>query len=413
MTWAQVCDRRLARHALDRPAPDPVAVAARVCGVHAQVMSTAEVAIGIRTAGVTRVDVRAALWQERSLVKTYGPRGTVHLVPASELALWCAALSAAPWPRSGQPPAIRLSPEQTEAVLDAIGAALREGDRTADELDEWIGRAAGTWAVQPVLPAFAGLWPRWRQAIATAAYRGVLCFGPARGRRVTYTAPARWLAGAPGTAGPPAAPDTAGGGASAVAASGPAALAEVTLRFLDTYGPATPQQFGQWLGVPGPAARDLFGSLVDRLCEVDMDGTVAYLPAGDTSQAAGGSAAAGGPARAAGPAGPARRVRLLPYFDPYTVGCHPRSALFPGPAAQRALSGGQAGTVPVLLRDGVVAGVWQQRRAGHSIEVTVEPFVALGAGQRRELDAEVARLGEIQQAQPTLTLGTVTARGHL
>ena len=45
-----------------------------------------------------------------------------------------------------------------------------------------------------------------------------------------------------------------------------------------------------------------------------------------------------------------RGVRLLPYFDAYTVGCHPREQLFPGLAAQRALSRGQAGNVPVLLR---------------------------------------------------------------
>src|SRR2546430_11134802 len=29
-----------------------------------------------------------ALWQDRSLVKTFGPRGTVHLLPAADLPMW-------------------------------------------------------------------------------------------------------------------------------------------------------------------------------------------------------------------------------------------------------------------------------------------------------------------------------------
>jgi len=103
----------------------------------------------------------------------------------------------------------------------------------------------------------------------------------------------------------------------------------------------------------------------------------------------------------------------LPYFDVYAVGCHPREALFPGPAAQRALARGQAGPVPVLLVGGVVAGVWHQRRAGRGIDVRVEPFGRLTAAQRRELDDQVGRLGEIQAATATLSIGTVAAGKHL
>jgi len=397
MTWSQVCRRRLERHWLTRPAPDAATVAGAVCGVHAQVMSAAEVAIGLRTAGVTRAGVRAALWQRRDLVKTYGPRGTVHLYPAAELASWCAALAAAPWPPSGLPAAARLSAPQTAEVLDALAVALATDDLTAAELDREVARRAGPWAVDPVLPAFGGTWPRWRQALATAAYRGVLCFGPHHGRYTTYTSPARWL---PGFA--PAGPGTAAAGAD------PTAFA--VLRYLAGYGPATAAQFGQWLGVPARAARELFARLSPQLTEVRVGtgGEVAYLPAGDGPA---GDGPAGGPgARATG----ATSVLLLPYFDPYPVGCHPRPAVFPGPAADRALPGGQAGPVPVLLVAGVVAGVWQQRRTGARIAVTVEPFVPLSAAARRRLDVQAQRVATIAEGRLAgLTLGTVTARGHL
>jgi hypothetical protein len=105
-------------------------------------------------------------------------------------------------------------------------------------------------------------------------------------------------------------------------------------------------------------------------------------------------------------------VRLLPYFDAYAVGCFPRERLFPGVAATRALARGQAGNYPVLLVDGVVAGVWHQRRAGKAIEVTVEPFGRLSAAHGRALDEQVQRLGQLLEGAPRLTVGPVTAGAH-
>ena len=96
LSWAAVCARRLDRHGLVAPAQNaqPADVAAAICGAHAQLLSAAELSIGLRLAGGTRADVRAALWTERSLVKTFGPRGTVHLLPTRDLPMWTGALSA-------------------------------------------------------------------------------------------------------------------------------------------------------------------------------------------------------------------------------------------------------------------------------------------------------------------------------
>ncbi len=95
------------------------------------------------------------------------------------------------------------------------------------------------------------------------------------------------------------------------------------------------------------------------------------------------------------------------------VGCHPRERLFPGIAKERALAGGQAGTVPVLLVDGLVAGVWHQRRSGRKIAIMVESFGTLTAHQRYELEEQVARIGDIMEGRPELTYGEVTVGKHL
>jgi Winged helix DNA-binding domain len=73
---------------------------------------------------------------------------------------------------------------------------------------------------------------------------------------------------------------------------------------------------------------------------------------------------------------------------------------------------GQAGNYPILLVDGVVGGVWHQRRSGRKLTITVEPLRELTATHRRQLDDEVDLVGAVMGATPTLTMGTVTVGPH-
>jgi len=380
LTWSGVTARRMARHALAEPATDlgPADIAGLLCGVHAQVLSAAELSVGRRIAGATRADVQRALWEQRTLVKTFGPRGTIHLLPAADLPVWTGALTALPSPVPVHPEGVRFTPEQAGEVIAAIGDALTDTELTVDELTEAIAERAGPWAVERTMDAFQDKWPRWRQLTSTAAHRGRLCFGPDRGRKVTYTNPHRWLPGFR-------------------PADGDAALRRLITRYLYAYGPATPQHFARWLGIPPRHAAGLFAKLGAELERVELDGEPGWTLAGDT----------------AAPPRPHRGIRLLPYFDAYIVAGQPRERLYPGAAAARALTpAGQAGNYPVLLVDGVVGGVWHQRRSGHRLAITVEPLRELTAPQRRQLDDEAALAGAVLEATATLTVGTVTAGPH-
>ena len=66
----------------------------------------------------------------------------------------------------------------------------------------------------------------------------------------------------------------------------------------------------------------------------------------------------------------------------------------------------------LLLVDGVVGGVWHQRRSGRKLAVTVEPLQELTASQHRQLDDEVELVGAVMEAEPTLTVGRVTVGPH-
>src|ERR1044071_9891680 len=98
ISWAQAAAWRMRQQYLDRRAPagSMLAVASRLRGLHAQLMSPAELAVWARVDDLDRGDVRRALWDDRTLVKTWAMRGTLHLLPAGELPLWHAALSTSP-----------------------------------------------------------------------------------------------------------------------------------------------------------------------------------------------------------------------------------------------------------------------------------------------------------------------------
>jgi hypothetical protein len=386
VTWAEVCARRLERHGLSSPFEGiPLSeIAGTLCGVHAQVISAAEWAIGLRTKTATSEHVQEAIWIDKSLVKAFGPRGTVHLLARDDLPMWIGALSAIPLSSSSTPkdPAtlpekVRLMPEQTDLIVDIISDVLRRKEMTIEELDEAVIGAAGPWVADRVVPAFGGMWPRWRLALAIAGIRGALCYGPNQGRKVTYTSPERYLPGFRPL-------------------EGRLAITRVVKRYLLAYGPATPQQFAKWLNISPKWSTELFLAMAEELQQVEVDGEPAWVAAGDTSFPS------------SGPQG----VQLLPYFDSYLVGCHPRDRLFPGIAAERALSGGQAGNFRVMLVDGIAAGVWSLRKSSRKLHITVEPFSGLTAMHMRLLEGQAERIGQFFGGQPHLTIGAVTTGAH-
>jgi Winged helix DNA-binding domain len=378
LTWEQISARRLARHGLTTQAPaerlaDQVSV---ICGAHAQVMSAAEVSIALRVSGGTAADVRAALWEDRTLVKAFGPRGTVHVLRASDLPDWNAVLAAALTP-PGFAPSVLLSAEQTDAVVAAVADAVSEADRTLEELDAEVVARAGAWAGERVMPAFQEYWPRWRQAMRVAAFRGALCFGPNRGARVTYTSPRRWLGAYRPT-------------------SADAATGRILRHYLHAYGPSSPAFFARWLNSTPAWARAAFRLLGDEVEPIEVEVVRLWQLADD---------------RAASDGTPGA-TRLLPYFDAYVVGCQPREWLFPARAAERALTRSQAGNVPVLLIGDTVAGVWHQRKSAKRLAITVEGLRRLSAAERGRIGEEAERIGQIQAAAVTLTFGSVSAGPH-
>ena len=210
MTWEAVRALRTARsHLAERaPAGQLVEVARDVCGIHAQVMGSAELQLAARVDGITQADVREALWERRELAKTWTLRGTLHIHPADELSLWTSALRAV---EEGEDP----------AVTAAIGDALRGRRLTREELADAVVERVGPGPRERLASG-------WGYFLGDAAAAGLLCFGPPEGARVTFVHPEDWL------------------GRQRVWEPAEA-LREVARRYATTYAPAGLRQLRAWL----------------------------------------------------------------------------------------------------------------------------------------------------------------------
>lgn len=355
-------------HLTDRARPGSTAAAdvvadvvAGVCGVQAQLAGAAELSVGVRVDDVTRDDVRAALWERRTLVRVWAMRGTVHLLPAAELPLWMAALDVTPL---GTDPAWLarhgLVAGDVDAVVEAIGEALSGRALLREELAEEVVARVGKHVRAPLMSG-------WGVLLMPATRRGLLCHGPARGSKATFVRADEWIGG--------------------WREHDPReALAEVYRRFLATYGPARAADIERWTGAPLPAD---VAATVDTV-EVAVGRRRCVALRDDPFPDEGGDLP----------------VRLLPKYDCYVLGSYPRETAVPkevGPrlrAHPRGRYEGAAGH-STLLVDGVVAGVWERR----GDVVRVEPYRELDARLRAGLEAEVVRLASFDATPAELSIG--------
>lgn len=359
LSWQSVLAWRVARQGLAEraAAADWMDVVRRICGLHAQVQSAAELTLWARVEGPPAAAVAEALWTERTLVRTWVMRGTLHLLPADELAMWVGAQGAlrpryetASWRR-----AFGMSSDEAVAVLDAIGDALDGAPLTRDELAAAVTERLGVARLGEAVRGSFGTMPK------LAAFRGDVVFAQPAGQKVRFTRPDRWLA-----------PDWA-------PAPPREAMAAVVRRHLAAYGPASRETFARWFGIASAAqAGKLIAALGDEVAAVDVEGWAAWMLRDDVA-VAGGSA-------------PSGVVSLLPAFDQYVVAA-PRdetpvlAARFKDRVYRR-----QGWLSPVLLLDGRILGVWSHERRSGTLRVAIEPFESVDDAVRAGAQCEARRL---------------------
>jgi hypothetical protein len=321
--------RARAQHLIGERLTDVATAVRAVAGIQAQDPVAAALSIRVRTSGLTRADVQHALVEDRSIVRLWAMRGTIHLVP-SEDAAWLVDLLGPLGMTGSRRRLAQLGVPETDLPQAAklIQAALSEhGPLTRAELMEHLARAGIATDGQAAahLPMLAAL-------------HGLVCFGPPRGGKPTYALREDWL------------------GTDLPRLPRERAVAELARRYLRAFGPAAPEDFASWSGLPLRDARAAWP-------EGARDGT----PVDPPDPAA---------------------VRLLPAFDTYLLGYRSRELTVPAEHAREVWPGG--GIVrPTVVANGRAVGTW--RRAGRKVEVEPFPNAAIDDEALAEEVADVQR----------------------
>jgi uncharacterized protein YcaQ len=351
LSWERALAWRLQRHQLVEraPAKDLLRVVSRICGLHAQLMSSAELTVWARTDGLARSALDDALWRDRTLVKLWAMRGTLHLLPSSELGLWTGALSAyTNRGMTGHP--------EIDLLSDAIGRALKRRPLTREELALAVVRITGDATIGDYVRS------SWGSYLKPASFRGRLCFADADGGRVRFTTPSAWLSG------------------SIERWDHGDAQLELTRRFLNTYAPLTAEDLGLWSGFGRARGGKLLKALGDgdEAVEVTVGRERAWVLARDL------------PALAA--AEPLDTARLLPAFDPWVVGASRTSPAVLDPQHKTRVYRPQGWFSPVVVVNGRMVGVWKHTRKARRLLVEISPFGRLPRCATVQIEAEAARL---------------------
>ncbi|GAC1363739.1 MAG: winged helix DNA-binding domain-containing protein [Actinomycetota bacterium] len=347
---ARVQAHNLGGEAVVKAVPD---LLRHVVGIQAQDVAAAALSMRPRSPGLASADLFSAV-AAGEVALTWSLRGTRHLHAAGDIR-WLVSLFG---PLFGQAARrarqLGIDGELGERAQDSLRQALgAEGPLTRAEIKERLQRLG----IDVTGQAAA-------HVIRRAGLAGSLCVIPAPHGKERY-APLELCIPAPQDP-PQGSLDTE------------QALPGLARRYLAAYGPATPNDFRAWSGLPAALARRAWSAIGPEM--VELAGPSGPLWVLAVRQDPVRAAAAGGPAP----------LRLLGGFDTLLLGYADRSLLL-APEHAWAINPGGGILHPVVLEDGQVVGTWRYQRARrpHSIDVT-----ALQPMDPHQLAREGAAVGQ-------------------
>ncbi|WP_250037435.1 winged helix DNA-binding domain-containing protein [Paractinoplanes maris] len=302
--------------------------------MQAQDVNSALWSLGCRLPGVTLAQVNDAL-EDRSVLRTWPMRGTVHFVPAVD-AHWMLeimgvrALGGAAKRRE----TLGLDEATVDLAVEVLGAALKGGGR--------LTRSQCLAAMVEGGVEVAG--QRGYHLLWYAAQRGVTAIAPHVGKEQTFVLLDEWVPS-------PRRP------------SREEALGIIAVRYFRSHGPASRKDFVGWTGLTMTDCRTGIAVAGEALTTVDVDGAEMVMAAGTPDLGAG-------------------EWLALPGFDEYLLGYKDRSLMASADDLAAIIPGGNGVFRSTLVQGGRVRATWTRTLTRKGVTVTVRPLTSFTVRDR-------------------------------
>jgi Winged helix DNA-binding domain len=325
----------------------PVEVVAALGAMQAQDYVGALWSVGLRLPGATEAMVEQA-FAERSIVRTWPMRGTLHFVAAADVHWMLQLLT----PRIIAGSASRARNLELDAAVFArcekIFVRALQGGRqlTREAMLELLAANKIHTASQ------RGYHILWR-----LAQEGVIIFAARTGKSHTFALLEEWV--------PPV-----------KKFDRTAALSELARRYFTSHGPALLSDFTGWSGLKTSDARmGIEGAAADLRHEKIKDEDF-WMSATATVCAT-----------------KAMEAHLLLGFDEYLLGYKDRSAVLAKQYAQRIVPGSNGMFLPTVVINGHVAGTWKRALKKKTVIITLHCFTPLKKPAKQAVLARAEQYG--------------------
>jgi hypothetical protein len=325
----------------------PSEVVAHMGAIQAQDYAGAKWAVGLRLPGSTDAGIERAL-ADRSIVRTWAIRGTLHFVAAKDVQ-WLLALVA--------PMIIRKNARRYRE----LGLDERTLERSSESILDALqgGRLLDRRSLRKILEE-KGIdteGQRFPYMLQRASLEGTICQVGMRHNNPVFSE----------FRGPSTGDEPRSRGD---------ALAELAKRYFAGHGPATLEDFSWWSGLPAADARAGLEAIKEQLTRVITGGLV-YWCSRTVPEFKENSS----------------KMYLLPGFDEYMIGYRDHGATLDVLKVKQLVF--KNGIIsPAILVNGRVGGTWTRTIGKGKVVVTGRPFTPFLSGEHDEFIAAAIRYGE-------------------
>jgi hypothetical protein len=335
------------QHLSSNPFQKTEDVVSHLGAVQAQDFYMSKWALGMRMLGATDSRVETD-FNDGKILRTHMLRPTWHFVTPEDIG-WVLKLTS---PRvQFQNAHMYRREELDEKILSKAHKVLvlaLQGNNflTRAELSTQLGKAS-----------LLATGQRLGYILMHAELSGLICSGPRREKQFTYALMEERVT-------------------SVKKIEGEKALAELTLRYFTSHGPAQVRDFVWWSSLSKNQALVGLDLVKDKLVQEVIDEKT-YWSSPDSK-----------PKELESP-----KAFFMSIYDEYTIAYNDRSALGVQMTAEKLLSMGNALT-SVLIVDGLIVGTWKRIFTKKGVEVTVSPFRKLNQNEKVVVKEEAERFGK-------------------